>query len=243
MSFRTYGVARMTETVELKACPFCGAKPQKGPTKKEYDQLHGDEFQRYRIWCPHGHASVLEAAAIIAANTWNTRSDPAVRDRVKPLEWNATLAAHPFGTVTVSEGLDDRWRYTFHEYPYGTESDEAFDCIEAAKAAAQADYEQRILSALEPRTSPPEPASGSPTHRHKKRGTEYVLIGIGKMQAKDWWEVEFDQYGQHPVKRVNMVEVAIYRDVENWSLWARPLEEFEDGRFEPITAPPAKEPQ
>lgn len=25
-----------------------------------------------------------------------------------------------------------------------------------------------------------------PTHRHKKRGTEYVLLGYGKIQAENW---------------------------------------------------------
>ncbi len=63
----------------------------------------------------------------------------------------------------------------------------------------------------------------TPTHRHKKRGTEYTVIGEGKMQA-DYWQ---DGYGNP----IDMAPVIIYRGTDG-DLWARPKEEFEDGRFE-----------
>jgi hypothetical protein len=71
-----------------------------------------------------------------------------------------------------------------------------------------------------------------PTHRHKKRGTEYVLIGYGKMQADGWLKAP---YPQGPLFSVDMAEVAIYRSVDDGSLWCRPREEFDDGRFDIIT--------
>jgi hypothetical protein len=67
------------------------------------------------------------------------------------------------------------------------------------------------------------------THRHKKRGTEYVLIGIGRMQAELW-------YDHSPPDRflpVDFLEVAIYRSATDpTEIWVRPRDEFEDGRFE-----------
>lgn len=68
------------------------------------------------------------------------------------------------------------------------------------------------------------------THRHKKRGTEYVLIGIGKMQAEGWRVID-----ERRLADANMREVAIYRSViDQAEIWVRPREEFEDGRFEEL---------
>lgn len=67
-----------------------------------------------------------------------------------------------------------------------------------------------------------------PTHRHKKRGSEYVLLGIGRIQSDEW--VVYDDV--EGTSAVDMSEVAIYRSVADGSLWARPIAEFEDGRFE-----------
>lgn len=78
------------------------------------------------------------------------------------------------------------------------------------------------------------------THRHKKRGTEYVLIGYGKMQAERWGtnarlDTSDGGYGFVVTDPVDMREVAIYRSATDpTEMWVRPRDEFEDGRFEPL---------
>lgn len=61
-------------------------------------------------------------------------------------------------------------------------------------------------------------------YRHKKRGGTYALIGTAEIQAS---------------APVNEGEpVAVYRCDADGRLWARPLDEFNDGRFESLPLPP-----
>lgn len=57
-----------------KGCPFCGATPHRGPTPIQHDQLHGEPFQRYRVWCPKGHASIEAVNEEQAVAAWNRRA-------------------------------------------------------------------------------------------------------------------------------------------------------------------------
>lgn len=158
---------------------------------------------------------------------------------VKPLEWvrgwMEAEAETEVGLYKIRYRRDGSFEWSIGTFKRWSSS------WDSAIAAAQADYAARILSAID--TSPvpalTDEAVERVTHRHKKRGSEYVLIGIGKMQASDWFDLgpppEDDQDSC-----VDMREVAIYRGVEDGSLWVRPREDFEDGRFEVLAAFPSK---
>lgn len=156
--------------------------------------------------------------------------------RVKPLEWRTNSASSIwtgdliFGAYYVIYDENDGYRVFRYQLLSGDGGSEVAFARDQdqAKAAAQADYERQISPALSP-----APAGVTPTHRHKKRGTNYVLIGYGKMQAEDWFE-RTPPHGD-PAS-VDMSEVAVYRSVDDGSLWVRPREDFEDGRFEDLAS-------
>ena len=84
-------------------------------------------------------------------------TDPkALPVRVKPLVWTEDdRAPSPCGEYGLRCGYDGDnldptifW-FTRSDYPYHDECDERYQSEEAAKAAAQADYEARIMSAIE----------------------------------------------------------------------------------------------
>jgi hypothetical protein len=62
--------------------------------------------------------------------------------------------------------------------------------------------------------------------KHKKRGSTYVLVGVGTGQSDLHTTIE-------------MQEFAVYYPVDKpHDIWVRPKEEFLDGRFEPIVEKP-----
>lgn len=73
--------------------------------------------------------------------------------RVKPLEWGSPLAGFHPAILPFGGKMEIMWDQvhgveTFILHP-GTQHRRHFPTLEAAKAAAQADYEARILAALE----------------------------------------------------------------------------------------------
>lgn len=88
------------------------------------------------------------------------------------------------------------------------------DTCKAAYLAALKELDRfAMLSAA------PAPEGGAMRYRHKKRGTEYTLIGVGRAQG----ELQDDD------------PVVLYRG-DDGGLWVRHQVEFCDGRFEEIPA-------
>lgn len=90
---------------------------------------------------------------------------------VKPLEWRDNEAQSPVGHYRVQR-LDDKWeplRNGYYMLPKHGGVVKAFDTFDQAKAAAQADYESRILSALTPHG---EEAAATPAPQTKVVGVK-----------------------------------------------------------------------
>lgn len=126
--------------------------------------------------------------------------------------------------IAAREVID--WIDAWISNPVGSYSTMALDGLFAMTR-------DRIL-ALRSRPASALPVVGAPTHRHVKTGGEYTLLGIGRMQSGNWIGDVMGGDGEYRRQSVDMREVAIYRGADG-KLWARPSEEFEDGRFVALT--------
>lgn len=147
----------MSDAPELKPCPFCGGEAW----LNDYEAKHGGMPARSR--CPQCKSCgcslwyhPTESKAIAA---WNRRADlvPAPSVTVKPLEWDCDFAAVniPEGYSTYENG-DDEWS-VYLTWRTGSEKlhEAGHQSLDAAKAAAQADYEARIMAAIQIAPAPP----------------------------------------------------------------------------------------
>jgi Lar family restriction alleviation protein len=156
---------------DLLACPFCGEPPYGAP--QEGHPKPGGGYH-VSIWCDKcGGSSREETSDELAIAAWNRRTEPGKPEsgvlaevvKVRPLEWDVypadgtrtfegqneqrqylSRALPPIGPAIFIMIKDDVYSIEDREGIYGTEND--------AKLAAQADYEQRIMSAL---STPPQP--------------------------------------------------------------------------------------
>lgn len=142
----------MTDTPKLLPCPFCGATMEdwhgqsfSHPLVEKRDDaciLAGLSFSyQHSRWGTHEHVR------------WNRRHDAAVSAarkegvRVKALEWGSRWSARSsIGDLYEMHQLSTN---VISVVKNGTALSGWETTVSAAKAAAQADYESRILSALE----------------------------------------------------------------------------------------------
>lgn len=97
----------------LEPCPFDGATPHKGAGKNQHCQLHGEVFQAYSIWCPHGCAKITEPSEESARLRWNTRAaSPSTPDllaaAILAAEYDDLLQSHagPIHMLTAGECVE-----------------------------------------------------------------------------------------------------------------------------------------
>jgi hypothetical protein len=145
-----------------------------------------------------------------------------INEALRAEGWNAALLSSPIPTVEVTEEMVERAAKAAFEEGSVVSWETAAELAETDPASAygsvMGSFRRTARTALTAALS-----QNKATHRHKKRGTEYVLIGIGKMQSEKWYPVD-------------MREVAIYRSATDpTEIWVRPREEFEDGRFEALS--------
>jgi hypothetical protein len=135
----------MTDAPELKPCPFCGGEAElvRGMPKGGYDRV---ECTTPGCWAEVSAGGEDEDKAIAA---WSTRASP----RVRPLEWDERydgVSRAEYRPRHFYECHDIGRGWVCHETIRGTGHSigEVWTTREEAKAAAQADYERRILGAL-----------------------------------------------------------------------------------------------
>lgn len=158
----------MTETVELKPCPLCQAPMMfdhfvdwEGQPLADKMIIHQSDSA-----CPLADIQVTATDDAIAA--WNRRpalealaAKQSTGGMVKGLEWeDRGSLIKQFRADTIAgiyyierNGETFDWWNTVAPFRHG------FDTLEAAKAAAQADFEQRVLSCL---VNPFSPVNAEP---------------------------------------------------------------------------------
>jgi len=70
----------------------------------------------------------------------------------------------------------------------------------------------------------------NPSHRHARSDRHCKVLFEARMQSEDWVTDLGHAVG---LDRVDMLPVIVYVD-EDGSYWARPFDEFHDGRFEEL---------
>lgn len=143
--------------VDLKPCPFCGSERASPiPANRKSPERHYPIVRCMGCFIDvPGKTDDFSLDCRTAVTTWNRRADPGIaaleaqlseRVRVKPMEWDCRQADTAIGAYRINvftSGVIVLLDGAIIPGARGLVSESE------AKAAAQADYERRILSALE----------------------------------------------------------------------------------------------
>lgn len=132
--------------LEPKPCPFCGGEAL------QWKCLGGEAMACCKQTdCP-GYDVLCDL------NAWNRRADlvPAPSVTVKPLEWED----HEGQSYAIGAGAEYLVELSHNGSWYYEDVAGPFDSLDAAKAAAQADYEARIMAAIQIGPAPAPPSEG-----------------------------------------------------------------------------------
>lgn len=155
-----------THVTELLPCPFCGST--------EIDPTGWASTETAGPACEDCGASAGDIKGTVEHNVaaWNRRSlsSDSVSDgskgvRVKPLTWkaNGTTSLWTgellFGAYYTAYDEGDGWRSFREQFFSGSSAEIAFGDKASVLSAAEADYRQRILSALDSGTGGQEPVA------------------------------------------------------------------------------------
>jgi hypothetical protein len=221
--------------LELKCCPFCAGEAEIVSVTQhrhyvrcmccEQQFEHGTEASAVAAWnrrAPAPHTFTASTPGALGSDNcqicgrWNNEPETdTCRDKgrveavpalkVGPSLLRAAERLPPSNDVVAA--LHEAERFLAY---FAGETDGVFVGPGTPKSALA-----QIRAALSP-----APAGGwRPTHRHKKRGSTYRVVGEGRIQCD--------------MALKDMAYVTIYQG-EKGDLWARPTLEFEDGRFEPL---------
>jgi len=149
-----------------------------------------------------------------AVSHWNERALPFLTGvKVKALEWKQEYGNYPAWRAYMPnfEAVIDKGRARMYgEFPLrinGNMSKEKFDTIEAAKAAAQADYEARTLSAIEAAPSPRAQALEEAALLNEAK--ELAFTSIARMRAAHVSCLDLTMQAENLVGNIQAAERAL----------------------------------
>lgn len=174
--------------LELAACPFCGGTDVSTRYVRDGRQMACNGCGASVAPTYHGPAGdTLERAK----RAWNTR-DLSAECGVKALEWSETWEAPDGQKVWCADPASGALEFTYSiwlsvdgRYHAPKLLEGYFGTLDAAKAAAQADFDQRIRSAIVPGV---ESVEREPLAHRKMTREEYNALNL-----KGWHSVRHDE--------------------------------------------------